>query len=85
MRIEIFKRSRKKLSNVERQYLQELISWSINTYCLISEENEGTIVIECVPEAYVEKLKNIIEPQYEIKVKEDRFMAQIDLMDLLNF
>ncbi len=85
MRIEISKSSKEKLTDNERVIFRELINMYVNTYYLISENNQGTLfVIECVPEEYVERIKKYLVPKYEVIVREDSFMAEIDLRDMLS-
>lgn len=85
MRIEISSQSKTKLTNSDRNMIHKLVNKCINTNYLISEENNGTLVVlECVPENCVEKIKKILITKYEINVREDSFMASIDLMDMLS-
>lgn len=85
MRIEISKQSKTKLTNSDRNMIRDLVNKCINTYCLISEADNGTLfVLECVPENCAEDLTKHLSANYEINVKEDSFMAEIDLMDMLS-
>lgn len=85
MRIEISKQSKAKMTNSDRKAIHELVNKCINTYCLISEENNGTLfVLECVPENCAEKVTKLLNANYKVSVGEDSFMAEIDLMDMLS-
>lgn len=85
MKIEISKHSKEKLTDEDWIIFMELINMCVNTYCLISKNDKGTLfVIECVPKEYVEKIKKHLPPRYEVTVQEDSFMAEIDLMDILS-
>ncbi len=85
MRIEISNHSKTDLTDNERNTIYELITRWINTYYLISETNDRTLVIlECVPEECIKEITKILNNKYEITVTEDSFMAQIDLLDVLS-
>jgi hypothetical protein len=84
MRIEISKAAGKKFTEGERTKILELISRCVKTHYLISEDNNDTLVIiECIPEEIVQALKKKLSSEYDVTVKEDSFMAGIDLYDML--
>lgn len=86
MRIEISKPSRTVLAECDICYIRSIADVYINTYCLMSEENNRSLfVLECVPEDCAEKVvHNIDKKMYNVDLKEDTFMAEIDLMDFLS-
>ncbi len=84
MRIEISNRSKTNLSNKQRNSIYELTNKCINSYYLISEKNEGKVILECVPKEYIKKIKKLLSNEYEISITDDDWMAQIDMMDLLS-
>ncbi|MCI8469925.1 MAG: hypothetical protein HFJ35_00155 [Clostridia bacterium] len=85
MRIEISNHSKTNLTNNERDRIYELTNECIDAYYLISEKNNGALVIlECVPKKCTEKITKLLGNKYEITVTEDSFMAQIDLIDMLS-
>lgn len=84
MRIEISNHSKTNLTNSERDMIYELTNNIINAHYLISEKNNGALIIlECVPEKCAEEIAKLLS-KYEISVTEDSFMAQIDLIDMLS-
>lgn len=83
MRIEISNYSKTNLTNNERNSIYELSNKCISTYYLISEKN-NEVILECVPEEYAKIIEKLLCNKYKINITEDSFMADIDLMDLLN-
>ena len=85
MRIELSNLSKENLSEKEQNYIIELINKSIHRVFLLSIESNGAyIALECIDEENVDRIKELFIDKYSIKVSEDRFMAEIDLMDLLS-
>lgn len=85
MRIEISNYSKTNLTKNERDTIYELVNKCTIANYLISEENNGAlVVIECVSEACTAEITKHLSNEYKITVTEDSFMAQIDLMDLLS-
>lgn len=84
MRIELSSLSKKNLSENDQKLIIELANKSIHNIFLLSVESKGAyIVLECVNEEYVSKIRNLFIEKYSIKVSEDCFMAEIDLIDML--
>lgn len=81
MRIEI----KANFRNDERKHIYEVANECINNNYMISERNNGEIILECVPEKYAKEIKNLLGNKYEINVTDDTFMAHIDMLDLLMF
>lgn len=85
MRIEISKPSKTVLTEDDICYIRSMANICINTYCLMSEQNNRSLfVLECVPEGCAKELVSCMEDMYSVNLKEDTFMAEIDLMDLLS-
>jgi len=85
MRIEISKQSKTKFTDSDLNMIRKLVNKCINTYCLISEiENRTLFVLECVPENCAEDIAKQLSANYKINLKEDSFMAEIDLRDMLS-
>ncbi len=85
MRIEISKPSKEVLTECDICYIKSIVNVYINAYCLMSEQNNRSVfVLECVPEECAKKVISHIKEIYSVDLKEDTFMAEIDLMDLLS-
>lgn len=80
MRIEISKPSKEVLTECDICYIKSIVNVYINAYCLMSEQNNRSVfVLECA-----KKVISHIKEIYSVDLKEDTFMAEIDLMDLLS-
>lgn len=85
MRIEISNHLGEKLSVVNRIHIELVIDDFIKEPHLISIENANTtLVLECVNEKSAKEIKKVLKHQYDVQILEDRFMAQIDLLDALS-
>ena len=85
MKIEISSlRKNKRLRNSEIDFIRYVVKLDIHSnYLTIIDNNNQSVLFECVCRDEAYNLKLHLSKYFKTEVSEDRFMAEIDLLDVL--